>query len=79
MITLNVFPKKIFHLVLKRKKYVPLKFQNISQIVETSYSFIDSKLRRVALYCSETTTCIVRRNKDKTARLFLMFELSSFS
>ena len=53
--------------------------QNINQIVKTSYSFNDSKRRRMVLYCCKKITCIIKRNNAKRPRRFLLSELALFS
>ena len=50
---------------LKEKKCILLMFQNITQIVKTSYSFNDSEWRRMALSCSKKSIRIVRGIKSK--------------
>ena len=53
-------------------------FQNNSNREKTSYSFNDSKPRRMALYCSKTITCVIKKYNVKTPLRFLLFELFSF-
>ena len=52
-------------LYAKKKKYVMPMFQNIIEIIKTSYSFNDSKRRKIALYCSKEITCIFKSNNIK--------------
>ena len=50
-------------LYAKKEKYILLMFQNITQIVKTSYSFNDFKRRkRMALSCSKGTISNIKRN-----------------
>ena len=47
----------------KKKIYILLMFQNIIQIIKTSYSFNDSRWRGIELSCSKNTIGVIRRNK----------------
>ena len=45
--------------ILKNKKHIVLMYQSLIQIVKTSYSFNDSKRRKIALSCSKKTISII--------------------
>ena len=47
---------------LKKKKYVLIMFQNITQTFKKSYSFNNSKWRGIALSCSKKIMSIIKRN-----------------
>ena len=61
----------------KGKIYRAYVSKNNSNREKTSYSFDDSKQRRMALYCSKTIT-VIKKYNVKTPLRFLLFELSSF-
>ena len=65
-IALNVF-------YAKKEKKIPPMFQNIIQIFKMSYSFDDSKRRRIASSCS-----IIKRVNFEKQWYLLLFKLSSF-
>ena len=48
--------------MLKKKKYILLMFQNITEIVKTSYFFNDSKRRKMTLCSSKIIISIIKRN-----------------
>ena len=64
-------------LYAKKKKYILLMLQNRTQIVKTSYSFNDSKWRRMAFSGSKKTISNIKKNNKKKC-CFLLLELSSF-
>ena len=49
-----------------------LVFQNMTQIVKTSYSFNNSKWRKVALSYGKKTISIVKRNNKKIMVIFII-------